>query len=178
MILRSSALTFCSVRLKRQHLQLQKFLCRTSDARELMFLGPLRTTLDNGIFPLRLLIQVHLKFLQMLVTSRWSFTSPSRDPRGPVVVRTPKGSVGAALLETRRRQNMLGAVEVPGHQANDTETRRCPRGPRTDTRAMPRLLLATWRWRHLLLMKLRIFQSCMTLQTGQCFWRLFANQGV
>ena len=46
-------------------------------------------------------------------------------PREPVVVRTPKGSGGTALLEQRRRQ-MLGAVEVSSFR--DTEDRGVPSG--------------------------------------------------
>ena len=54
------------------------------------------------------------------VTSEDSDKSVELRREGPTGVRTAEGSVGLALLQNRRRQNMLGAVEVSGNQMGAT----------------------------------------------------------
>ena len=84
--------------------QLQKFPCRISDARELTFPDPRQDCTGRKIpSP-----SSHSSTSE--VSSDASDKSVELRPAGLTVVRIPKGSVGTALIQKRRRQNMLGYV--------------------------------------------------------------------
>ena len=88
--------------------QLQKFPCRISDAREFTFPDPRRIA-QEGTFPSP---SSHSSTSE--VSSDASDKSVELRPAGLTVVRLPQGSVGTALMEKRRRQNMLGYVGCSG----------------------------------------------------------------